>query len=318
MAQLESPSKRISGFRSTSEPRMETSSSDIDQQSACELLAISLGLSTVIDNILVSCAPFCRLRCVVLSDSRYAVNVCNGIWKVAAHHQSILDDIIKKLWTLKKKLSHPVAIAKIKAHSGIPGNETADKLAKICVQDHANSQPNFDSDFPVPFEVAKIEIKRKITEKWQRSWNTTGRRMFKFCDEVGDRPDDQMVMNREDFGMVVRFQTGHLGLNDYLYQRHLKYDDRCWECKLDVPETVEHFLMDCPGHTELRRNCFSIPGEHPGAPAQILPSKQILHRKAPHHMKELLLKYIHGTKRFLPQKDHPPPNQPPQPQNMND
>jgi len=57
----------------------------------------------------------------------------------------------------------------VKAHIGIEGNETADKLAKAAAQDE-NQNIVFDR---MPITSVASEINRKGPEQWQRHWSNT-------------------------------------------------------------------------------------------------------------------------------------------------
>ena len=58
----------------------------------------------------------------------------------------------------------------MKAHTGIEGNETADKLAKEAAQDDENQNIVFDR---IPIMSVASEINRKGLEQWQRQWSHT-------------------------------------------------------------------------------------------------------------------------------------------------
>ena len=48
--------------------------------------------------------------------------------------------------------------------------------------------------------------------------------------------------------MISKLRTEHTNLNDYQYYLNYHFDGNCKFC--DTPETVEHFIMECPGITD--------------------------------------------------------------------
>ena len=60
----------------------------------------------------------------------------------------------------------------MKEHSGIEGNEVADKLAKEANQDDENMNMVFDR---IPFASVASEISRKELEQWQLQWNNAAK-----------------------------------------------------------------------------------------------------------------------------------------------
>ena len=52
-------------------------------------------------------------------------------------------------------------------------------------------------------------------------------------------------LNQKETEIIMKLRTEHINLNHYLHHINYHTDGNCPRC--DVPETVEHFLMDCKG-----------------------------------------------------------------------
>ena len=65
-----------------------------------------------------------------------------------------------------------VRFYKIKAHSNIPGNERAGRLAKQATSESAPMPLN-----PVDYDAAKVLIRRAAVKDWQSTWNGSNARL---------------------------------------------------------------------------------------------------------------------------------------------
>ena len=120
----------------------------------------------------------------------------------------------------------------IPAHCGIPGNETADKLAK----EGASLEQN---DRTTTYQEAKTIIKRNLRKTWQDSHR----------DYNGKDP--YYHLSREDQVIIFRLRTGHNKLHSHLRRLNLCPTDIC-SCGL-APMTTQHVLQDCILFNDIRR-----------------------------------------------------------------
>ncbi|XP_055527947.1 uncharacterized protein LOC129720490 [Wyeomyia smithii] len=165
----------------------------------------------------------------------------------------ILSDSASVLMALEKGSSrHPwiqaieeactanITICWIPGHTGISGNDEADKLANL--GRHASllttEVPGMDikNDF-------RNKIKSATAENWRTEQNQFLRKIKGDTEKWTDRP------SRREQQILSRLRTGHTLLtHGGLYESGRR--NKCDTCK--YPLTVEHILVNCPVYQELR------------------------------------------------------------------
>jgi len=97
-------------------------------------------------------------------------------------------------------------------------------------------------------EYQKIET--EIKQKWQQEWteNSHGRLTYSFIPDIlFSRRNKWFTPSRK----CVYLITGYGPINDTLFKRGLKDNDKCPICK-DKIETVAHMVLECEGYQGLR------------------------------------------------------------------
>ena len=160
-------------------------------------------------------------------------------------------DIIHLSWSLHHLLSKHkkrVVLQWIPGHSGIPGNERADTLAK-----KGANLPQPDNQ--VTYSTCCQMIKSNLKEDWLNSWTTgnTGRPMYGHMTKPLLK-DPINELKRGDQSLIFQLRTQHVPLNQHLNRIGVKLLAACPLC--DYPtESVEHLLFYCRKLTDLR-GCF--------------------------------------------------------------
>ena len=166
-------------------------------------------------------------------------------------------DITQLSWSLHNLISthsKRVVLQWIPAHTGVPGNERADALAK-----RGASLPQPEN--PVTYRTCCQMIKSNMKEDWLDTWakGDTGRPMFNHM----TKPlltDPINKLRRGDQSLIFQLRTQHVPLNQHLNRIGVKPSAACPLC--DYPtETVDHLLFYCRKLTDLR-GCFlpKLPG----------------------------------------------------------
>ncbi|KAG0719345.1 E3 ubiquitin-protein ligase Siah1 [Chionoecetes opilio] len=104
-----------------------------------------------------------------------------------------------------------IAFQWVPSHAGIPGNEVADSAARMALTE-VNTTP-----FPLPLSTATRLISRPWIRKKSRVLDVT----------------------------LTRLRLGHTRLTAHLHRLCLSPDPHCPWC-MNIPETIEHFLLQCP------------------------------------------------------------------------
>ena len=157
-------------------------------------------------------------------------------------------DITHLTWSLHNLISRhntKVVLQWIPAHTGIPGNERADSLAK---RGASLPQP----EVPVAYSTCCQMIKSNSKEEWLNSWSSgmTGRVMHRHMTKPLLK-DPINVLRRGDQSLIFQLRTQHVPLNCHLNRIGVQQSAACPLC--DYPsETVEHHLFYCRKLTDLR------------------------------------------------------------------
>ena len=134
-----------------------------------------------------------------------------------------LPELIEALSGVSKQ--NRITLQWIPSHCGVPGNETADRLAK---QGSSMQQP----DVPMTYSRKKNLIKTI------RRPSTTSR-------------DDYHLLNRQEQVTIFRLRTGHNRLRNHMFSKFKIGETALCTCGQE-PQTTEHVLQTCPGLDTLR------------------------------------------------------------------
>lgn len=139
----------------------------------------------------------------------------------------------------------------VPGHEGIEGGERADEEAKRAAQ--GESTPLFrpprglTTQLPCSSAALGAEAKQQTTRNWTKSWRSSPRaRKLK---AIGFQAPTQRIRtlyanrSRVECAILTQLRTGHVPLNAFLHRIHWTNSPLCDHCL--VPETVEHFLLNC-------------------------------------------------------------------------
>ena len=181
-----------------------------------------------------------RGRFLVCSDSRSALAALKG--------GELKDHPI--LWRVReglRALSCKVLFQWVPGHSGLPGNERADQLARESTERGRDAAA--PQTAPVTFRSAKLSIKRGVVD---------GAPQHPRLRQVYQGPvKHPQGLSREEEVLLARLRSGHsLHLASYQDRVHGS-GATCHRCQ-NGPETLEHFCSECEATEAIRMRIFGL------------------------------------------------------------
>ncbi|KAG0727086.1 UPF0587 protein C1orf123 [Chionoecetes opilio] len=133
-----------------------------------------------------------------------------------------------------------IAFQCVPSHAGIPGNEVADSAARMALTD-VNTTP-----FPLPLSTATLLISRFCRSTWNNTLGDALRitSMGQYRSDSSPQPWIRKKSRVLDV-TLARLRLGHTTLTAHLHRLRLSPDPHCPWC-MNFPETIEHFLLQCP------------------------------------------------------------------------
>jgi len=192
-------------------------------------LAISHFLKERVPAIKVNIFTDCKSAIAALNKSHSSSITVQNCWK----QLKALDSTYK--WT----------ITWVKGHSGIPGNEQADVLAKAAAK---MSLTGGNPWTPIPQKFIHNQISDYVKQLWSTYWQDRldCRQTKLWFPEPDPKKSIQLIsLPREAFGLLTRWLTGHCYLARHNSLMIPEIEPICYLCQ-EGEETPWHLLNECP------------------------------------------------------------------------
>jgi ribonuclease HI len=183
---------------------------------------------------------YCPGNCVVFTDSKSSLQLIKTTPKT---YVSIVGSIQKLL--LELNATRCVILHWVRGHSGIRGNEIADRGAN---EGHTTDRSTL-------YDLTDSEyvsiLKKKFNYFWDHDWkfttdlNLKGMFLRGIRDHVGGHHLPQFRSRRTEI-VLNRMRMGHVGVNAYLHRFHMDDTGMCPNAGCNLQETIEHYMLHCP------------------------------------------------------------------------
>ena len=205
----------------------------------CELMAIYLSLSWL--------EEFQPTNVVIFVDSLSALqSLQSNIFKI----NNLLIYDICFLYSKLYYMGMNIVLTWTPSHSGILGNDLADKIAKCAL-----SKNSIDIDIPMFKDDIKIFAREALKNLWQMKWTkeTTGRTLHNIQEDVNFQIKIP-PMPRENECLLLRMRSGIIRTKKYLSKIGKSNSQECDIC--NVVDDIEHYLLHCKKYTTQRKLMF--------------------------------------------------------------
>ena len=186
-----------------------------------------------------------------------------------SHVVEALNETMKLIATKRPVLAKRITFHWISSHSGVEGNETADRLAKEAAAGSV-SPPNqlpslLSKPLPRSPTAIKAEFRKDLAKEWAHFLENSPRRdrMHSIDPNFNPARNHKMVteLRRGHSSLINQLRSNHIALNFYLHRIQKRDDPHCEHCPA-VRETVRHFLLECPTHRDARRRTLDPLGRN--------------------------------------------------------
>ena len=205
-----------------------------------ETLAIEAAIHQIKQRYIARVTPTTDI--VIFSDSKSVLQALDS----DQQNTNSIRDLRLAISNFIDDFSVNVTLQWIPSHCDIPGNESADRLAK---EGASQEQPNL----PVSLNTCKQIIKSNTKIEWLNTWaqSDKGRALFQYM-TCPNNHDPINSLGRREQVIIFRLRSQHVQLNMHLNRIMPEHPPACELCPHPY-ETVKHFLFECPTLADIRK-----------------------------------------------------------------
>jgi len=179
---------------------------------------------------------------VIFSDSLSSLQSINN----QKSHHPLVQNILVQCHHLKNTNKH-VAFCWVPSHVGIPGNEKADRAAKVALSLNVGNHK-------IPYSDYKQSINSYVNGVWQANWTALRNNKLQSVKPIIGETKLRNITRRDEESLIHRLRLGHTSLTHGCLINKTDLP-QCINC--NVPLTVKHILIDCNTYTNIRTQFFT-------------------------------------------------------------
>jgi hypothetical protein len=176
----------------------------------------------------------------------------------------IAKDILHTAQQIKKRRGNKPYMLMLRwtaGHEGIDGNELVDEEAKKAAKGQSSPPPTLPRLLRQKLKISTAALKqvhnKEVKTRWKNKWakSLRGKRDHQIDNSSPSAQFIEAISNpklpRQAASLISQLRTTHIPLNSYLHRFKRVDSTRCPACGA-MAETVQHFLLYCPGYAHER------------------------------------------------------------------
>jgi hypothetical protein len=148
----------------------------------------------------------------------------------------------------------------VPGHEGVRGNEEADRLAKMAIEEGSSRKEDLPALLRKPLPRSKAVLwrtaKAKLDKRARKAWEASPRfgKMRRINVSMPSKGFLKLVaeLPRKKASLLMQLSSGHVPLRAHLYRISRAEAPNCEACHGAI-ESVHHFLMMCPAYAKERQ-----------------------------------------------------------------
>jgi hypothetical protein len=179
-------------------------------------------------------------------------------------------------------------------YTGVEGNEAADTAAKEAAEGISTDTflpiPSLD-DLPTSAAAVKAMFKKSIPDLWYDEWKNC--KQYTRIAKFDPHPPSSLTQkfyygrSRAEASLITQFRANHVVLPFYLHRIKAIDSPLCLRC--GTPDTVAHYLINCPRYIDERTTLQTKIKRLPMSLSTLLGNPKTM---------DHTLQFIHATNRF--------------------
>ena len=233
----------------------------------------------------------------IFADNQAVIRSCTKPTAKPGHYLLIhFRKLIRHILAQNNATRSQVSLNWIAGHSDILGNELADREANIAASNANNTSPentlppSLCKSLPSSISATKQFHEASLQSLWRVAWRKSPR--YDHINSIDPTTPSRTFMKinknlgKKHTTIYTQLHTGHIPLNKHLH--HFKCCDTplCLQCANNCPETVHHFLFNCPKYARERHKLWIKLGQKVLSIGHLLASK---------HTQQSLFNFINKT-----------------------